>query len=107
MEDTNPPDDDHRIPYTPANTAREIGVMVGFIAAFLAVTSGYLIAWRRGNAREEIKEARRRELLREKMRSDTKSDVTSQEMVCNGDEVKRELRLLEGREETEAFIVGE
>jgi len=37
-------------------TYQEIGIMAGFIAAFILITVIYLIVWKAGNKREEAKE---------------------------------------------------
>ena len=47
-------------------TAHEIGVMVGFIGAFIIITALYLIIWRVYNKRSEAREMQRRHILAEK-----------------------------------------
>ena len=47
-------------------TAHEIGVMIGFMAAFLIITAVYLIIWKFSNKRSEAKETQRRHILAEK-----------------------------------------
>ena len=47
-------------------TAHEIGVMVGFMAAFVIITGAYLIIWRIYNKRSEASEVQRRHILAEK-----------------------------------------
>ena len=46
-------------------TAHEIGVMIGFMAAFVLITVVYLVMWRIGNQRGEELERQRRQLLAE------------------------------------------
>ena len=53
-------------------TAHEIGVMIGFILVFFIVSLGYLLFWKIGNRKEEMREWRRRQQLREKA-SNTRS----------------------------------
>ena len=48
-------------------TAHEIGVMVGFMAAFVLVATVYLVVWRMKNKRSDAKEVERRRALDEKM----------------------------------------
>ena len=48
-------------------TAHEIGVMVGFMAAFVLITTIYLILWRINNKRSEAAEVQRRQSLAEKI----------------------------------------
>lgn len=47
-------------------TGHEIGIMIGFMAAFVLITLGYLVMWRVGNKKGEAKERERRQLLAEK-----------------------------------------
>lgn len=47
-------------------TAQEVGVMIGFMAAFVLVTVVYLIIWKIGNKRGEAQEMQRRQVLAEK-----------------------------------------
>ncbi|CAD6577642.1 MAG: hypothetical protein ASARMPRED_008353 [Alectoria sarmentosa] len=47
-------------------TAHEIGVMAGFIAAFILIPVVYLIIWRVYNKRSEAREIQRRHSLAEK-----------------------------------------
>lgn len=47
-------------------TAHEIGVMIGFMAAFVLVTVAYLVMWKIGNKKGEAKEMQRRQVLAEK-----------------------------------------
>lgn len=47
-------------------TAHEIGVMIGFMAAFVLITAVYLVMWKIGNRRGEARERERRQLLAEK-----------------------------------------
>ncbi len=47
-------------------TAHEIGVMIGFMAAFVLITLVYLVMWRIGNKKGEAKERERRQVLAEK-----------------------------------------
>ncbi|MDI1489462.1 MAG: hypothetical protein OHK93_008741 [Ramalina farinacea] len=48
-------------------TAHEVGVMIGFMAAFVLITVAYLMLWRLGNSKGEAKERLRREDLQEKL----------------------------------------
>ena len=50
-------------------TAHEIGVMIGFMAAFVLVAAAYLVIWRIKNKRSDAKEVQRRRALDEKMGS--------------------------------------
>jgi len=47
-------------------TYHEVGIMAGFIAAFILITIIYPIVWKAGNKREEAKEMERRKVLAEK-----------------------------------------
>ena len=47
-------------------TAHEVGVMVGFMAAFVLIASSYLILWKLYLKRSEAKEVQRRHVLAEK-----------------------------------------
>ena len=63
MSDTQAPTP----PYHPGpGTGHEIGVMVGFMAAFVIITAAYLVIWRINNKRSEAKEVERRTSLAEK-----------------------------------------
>lgn len=62
MADNEPPGLFHAGP----GTAHEVGVMVGFMAAFAIITGGYLIIWRVYNKRSEARELQRRHNLAEK-----------------------------------------
>ena len=63
MSDTNAP----QPPYHPGpGTGHEIGVMVGFMAAFVIITAVYLVIWRVNNKRSEAKEMERRTSLAER-----------------------------------------
>ena len=54
-------------PYHPGpGTAHEVGVMVGFMAAFVIIAASYLIIWKLYNKRSEAKEIQRRHVLAEK-----------------------------------------
>ena len=46
--------------------AHEIGIMAGFIAAFIIIAVVYLVIWRLNNKRSEVGEMQRRHVLAEK-----------------------------------------
>ena len=61
-------DNEPRGPYHPGpGTVHEIGVMIGFMAAFVLITLAYLLLWRLGHSKGEAKERSRREELHEKL----------------------------------------
>ena len=72
-------------PYHPGpGTAHEVGVMIGFMAAFVIVTVAYSVIWKIGNRKEEAKEMQRRQVLAEKTRprdSKTAQDDDSREGI--------------------------
>ena len=62
MSDNEPSGPFHAGP----GTAHELGVMVGFMAAFVIITATYLVIWKLYNKRSEAKEIQRRHVLAEK-----------------------------------------
>ena len=70
-------------------TAHEIGVMIGFMAAFVLITIVYLVMWKIGNRRGEAKERQRRQMLAEKTQS-------SKPMVMENEKARDRIGVAQG-----------
>ena len=73
-------------PYNPGpGTPHEVGVMIGFMAIFVLVTTVYLVLWKIGNKKGEAKERERKQILHEETTNPRNTRVIEVHDMDKGD----------------------